>query len=410
MKRTFAQEEKANKRPGSVSGRVTIQGKPAPGLELVLSPEEDYYETEKPRATITTDQDGRYQFENVSANHYWLRVKSREYLNLVELRPGRLVSVAASAAVTDADIDLVLGGAVSGRITDRDGNPVASESVHLFAVTDYGRSTNPSLLHPHEFKSSESGEYRITGVPPGRYLVGVGVDIARLTGDVRDKYDLLSAQGRVGGRNYFEQVFYPGTADLQQAHAIEILLADEVQGIDVILGRAQPSFTARGRVIDAQSGKLLPGKRRLRVTHRFRNGGYVGTLADDQVNEDGTFEITGLLSERYAASVDFTGDTDLYSDTVEFDIKGADVADLEIKAHRGFTLIGVVEIEGEKSADALLKRTQIKLRAASPVDRESSTFIRRDVVLNDDGTFKIVGLPRGSLEISIWILRSLRLS
>ena len=401
MKRTFAQEEKANKLSGSVSGRVTIQGKPAPGLELVLSPEKDYYESEKPRATITTDQDGRYQFEDVPANHYWLKVKSLEYLNLVELRPRRRVSVADGATVTDADIDLVLGGAVSGRIADIDGNPVARESVHLFAVTDYGRSTNPSLLHPHGFKSNESGEYRITGVPPGRYLVGVGVDIARLTGAVRDKHDLFSAQGRVGRHHYFEQVFYPGTADLQQAHHIDISLAAEVQGIDINLGRAQPSFTARGRVIDAQSGKLLPGKRRLRVTHRLRNGGYMGTLADDQVNEDGTFEITGLLSERFSASVDFTGDTNLYSDMAEFEINGADVAGLEIKAHLGFTVTGVVEIEGERSADSLLKRTQIKLRAASPVDRESSTVIHREVTVNDDGTFKIVGLPRGSLEISI---------
>jgi 5-hydroxyisourate hydrolase-like protein (transthyretin family) len=400
-KNAAAQDLNASKGASSVSGRVLIHGKPAPGLELALLPDRNHL-SDQPLAKVTTNEDGRYNFTNLPAGHYWIRVQSRQYVSLDQRNwqgTGRTVSVPAGTTATDTDIDLTLGGVVSGRITDADGNAVADEWVHLFAVTNYGPSLQVPSLYAEEFKTNSNGEYRISGIPSGRYLVGVGVDIARLTGAVMDKNDYFSAQGRVGTSRYFAQMFYPGTPEQAQAHAIEISLEAEVKGIDMTVGRPQRSFAARGHVIDAETGKPLEGKRRLQVSHRTP-GGYLGTIADDQVNEDGSFEIAGLLSERFFASVDFKGDTELYGDKVEFEIKDADVNGLEIRAYHGFTLSGDVVIEGETNADALAKRAQLKLTASSPIRGGEYAYMHREMGVNADGTFKFIGLPRGPVEIS----------
>jgi hypothetical protein len=400
MKNAAAQESQAIKGAGSISGRVTIQGQPASGLELELLPASPYV-IDKPLTHARTDEEGHYRFANVPPNRYWLNVKSRAYVSLDEWNrfgAGRSISVADGATVTDADVDLIIGGAVSGRIIDVEGNAVAGAGVRL-SVTDSVPSSPPFWPHPDESKTNNNGEYRIYGIPPGHYLIRVGVDIPHLTGAIRERYDLFTAQGRVGTSHYFEQMFYPGTPDEARAHSIEIFGEAEVKGINFTVGKPLQSFVARGHVIDAETGKPLRGKRHLQVSHRFGDGGYVGTIADDQVNEDGSFEITGLLSERFFASAVLDGDTDLYGGKVEFEIKDADVDGLEIKTYHGLTMSGVVVIEGETPAEALAKRAQLKLTASSPFCSEYG-FMNREFAVNADGTFKMIGMPRGPVEIS----------
>jgi hypothetical protein len=400
--RVGAQKAKPEKRSGSISGRVTTQGKPVVGLELALMPGPDF-SVDQAVASVTTDEDGEYSFADVPPNHYWVDVKSRQYVSLDESRrlAGRSVSVAAGAIVTGANLDLIVGGAISGRIIDIEGNAVVGEPVSLYVVTNYGPRSHPLPLDEDDFRTNSKGDYRINGIRPGLYVVGVGVDIARLTGAVMDKNDFFWAQGRVAASRYFGQTFSPGTSEPEQAHPIEVAPSSEVQGIDITVGRPQPTFTARGRVINAQTGKILPGQRRLHVAHRIGGGGgHLSTMVNDQVNDDGTFEITGLLSERFFASVDFPGDTDLCSDKVEFQIKDADISDLEIKAYRGFSVSGIVDLERDAPPDAVAKRRQLTLVAASPVTSEASAFMHHEVPVNTDGTFKMLGLPPGPVEIS----------
>jgi 5-hydroxyisourate hydrolase-like protein (transthyretin family) len=396
-----AQLTKRNKGDGSISGRVTVHGKPAPGLELALLPDENRF-SEEPLAKVTTDENGRYHLANLPADHYWLKVKSRQYNNPGETNwqgTGRRVSVAEGAILTDADLDLTIGGAVSGRIADGEGNAVVGEFVNLY-VADFGPTSHAFWPYGDEFKTNSNGEYQVYGIPPGHYLISIGVDIPRLTGAVREKNDWFSAQGRVGASRYFEQMFYPGTSEQARAHSIAISAGSEVKGINFTVGKPLRSFAARGHVIDAETGKPLQGKRHLQVSHRFGDGGYVGTIADDRVNEDGSFEITGLLSQRFFASALFKGDTDLYGDKVEFEIKDEDVNGLEIKAYHGLTMSGVIVIEGETPAESLAKRAQLKLTASSPIRGGEYGFMNREFAVNADGTFKMIGMPRGPVEIS----------
>jgi hypothetical protein len=71
-------------------------------------------------------------------------------------------------------VELVLpaAGAIEGRLTDREGLPVAEMSVHVaFQMTDRHGSRAPRKLRA---TSDADGSYRVDHVPEGRYLLHVG--------------------------------------------------------------------------------------------------------------------------------------------------------------------------------------------------------------------------------------------
>src|SRR5436853_7212934 len=65
--RTQSSEQEAKKPAGSISGRVTINGKPAPGITVALRPVSTGRVYVKP---AKTDEDGRYQLAEVATGRY----------------------------------------------------------------------------------------------------------------------------------------------------------------------------------------------------------------------------------------------------------------------------------------------------------------------------------------------------
>lgn len=420
LENTGAQEAKGDKGTGSVSGRITVQGKPASGLAVALF-QDGYGQSlgpiqarDKTIARTTTDEEGRYRLTELPAGRYWIRALAPQYvttrpddqlrkydagLEAWQLAQGDGVSVGEGKSVTDVNLELLPAGTISGRITDMYGNPVVGEPVYLFGVTQYGVLRDPvyDLTTRDKPATDSSGEYRVEGIPPGRYVVGIGEDIDRLTGAVFEKYDFLGPQGRIRRARYYEEMFYPGAPKREAAHVIEIAPAAEVKEINFAVGNLQPTFTARGRLIDAQTGKPLRGKYHIALAHLYGEDSRSVSLAQDQTAEDGSFELSGLLAERFSPNISFAGDTNLYSVPVEFAINDADVSGLEIKVYHGLTVSGAVVIEDDNDNDALARLPKLKLQEL----QTSPSDIFREMPINADGSFKLIGLRPGTVELSI---------
>src|SRR6185295_17825805 len=109
-----------------------------------------------------------------------------------------------------------------------------------------GRHQQIYLPYSYMFSTDDRGVYRLFGVPPGKYIVGVGVDTnhnARMN----------------AGTTYYQLTYHPDATEEAKATVIEVSAGSEASGVDIVLGRAAKGFSVSGRIIDAASGKPVSG-------------------------------------------------------------------------------------------------------------------------------------------------------
>ena len=392
-----AQNTDNAKMVSSIAGRVTIHGMPGANLTVGLF-KDNRFERDHLIAKTETDAEGRFQFSRSESDHYWLKVLSPNYVAKDwQSMQGRRVTLREGESVSDADWDVIPGGAVAGRIMDVDGDPVVGEAINLFPVFDAEPYYEPVRLDERA-NTHATGSFRVLGIPPGRYIVGIGEDISRITGAVQYKNDFFAAHGRIGRDRYYEQTLYPGVLQREQAHVFEISSGEELRGIDFTVGKVHRSYRVSGRVIEADTSGPVRNCH-IRVGYAYGNSSYSVNGPSD-VNEDGVFSFSGFLPGRFFVNALFSNDSELYGESVCFEVKDGDVEGVVIRARTGLTINGKVDIEGPPLADALKKRSQLKLKLSSPSGSRESAFVDKEIAVDKDGRFKIIGIPRGTVELS----------
>jgi protocatechuate 3,4-dioxygenase beta subunit len=387
----------------SITGQITLDGKPTAGLEVALLPQH-HFSRDNAVAIGETDNTGRYFFDCLPMGRYWLKVGSPGYFNPLDWDdegPGRNVSVADVEFVENADLHLVLGGVISGRVTDPDGRPVVGQFVELTMLDKWGPPDEPFDLPGEEgdFFTNGNGEYRIYGIPPGRYFVSIGVDVSKVTG-AKDKYPHdYRATGHVYGDHYFEQRFYPGTSNRANADMVDISIGTIVDDVNISAGRPIRAYTVTGCVIHDET--------RTPIRHCYLELGYYSHRGcrssyimdgPTDTDENGNFRVEGLLPGRFFLTAQFEGETELHCTPVEFEIKNEDIAGLEIKAHWGVELRGRVVIEGAENHEAAERLEQLKLQAYMQASIGNHI---RGCTVKSDGRFVICGLRPGPVHWSL---------
>ncbi len=135
------------------------------------------------------------------------------------------------------DFDLMPGGVITGKVTDKDGQPIVEERVNLLWVDRRG----PSYQVSSGSQTDDRGIYRIFGIRPGRYKVSVGQDSVY--------------RGVEKGRHSLPTTFHPDASEAAQAGVIEIREGSEATSIDITVGHARQGFAVSGQVIEADNGK-----------------------------------------------------------------------------------------------------------------------------------------------------------
>ena len=394
-------------RSGSITGQITINGEPAAGLEVALL-QPYHYMLENAVANGRTDKSGRYRLSGIPSGYYWLKVVAPGYVNPnptgwdEEEGPGKNVSIADGESVEDADLDLILGGVISGRLLDVDGNPVVREPVELTFVDKFGHLETLDLPGEDLFLTDPQGAYRIYGIPPGRYLVSVGVDVAN-TGATGHIPGSFHPTVQVDDDHYFEQTFYPGVRSRADATAIDIAAGSAVRDVNLTVGKSIPAYSVTGRVIDCESRKPIDHCY-IQLGYTYSQcGGYGSSYVmggPSDTDSNGNFRVEGLLPGRFFVSAQFEGETEFYCTPVEFIIKDADRTGIAIKANRGLTLSGSVTVEGAKIDDVAAKLAQLQLCVTAKRPDDIGHDSRASFV-NSDGSFAIRGLPPGSVQLHL---------
>jgi hypothetical protein len=118
---------------GSISGRITLGGKPMPGVfvELISGSDTGDHTTV---SKTTTDAEGTFRLAGLAPDRYEVRASAPGYVAPREGPYGNAAKVIAlgdGETVDGVEIALARGGVITGRVTNVDGRPVIGERVQL---------------------------------------------------------------------------------------------------------------------------------------------------------------------------------------------------------------------------------------------------------------------------------------
>jgi 5-hydroxyisourate hydrolase-like protein (transthyretin family) len=384
----------AKEATASVTGHVTIRGKPAPGITIVATLRNSFFDN-KTVAKTTTDEDGNYKLIGLPAGQFTILPLNRAYVvasGSSYKEASQSVNVAEGEAITKIDFVLVRGGVVTGRITDAEGHPLIGERVNIALKDSSPDPGSQFSFGSNRYQTDDRGIYRNYGLGPGNYRVSVGQ--ASAAGGA------ASVMG-IGGSQYVK-TFYPSVEDESRATIIEIKEGTEIANVDITVNKPGKGFSVSGRVIDVDSGAPAAS---VYVAHSVvdESNQQVGGMnfSGTQTDANGKFRLEGLRPGRYAIYTLPGGaqENSSYSEQATFEVADSDVTGIEIKLRRGATINGVAIIENnsDPAAAALLQSASLY----AYVEQKSSSYSYAQSRIAADGSFRMTGLAPGKAQLGI---------
>lgn len=218
----------------SVSGVVihAVTGAPIAGVTVGL---EDFNPGGR-RYDVLTGDDGKFEIKDVEPGRYWYRAKKGGF-TLLENDYGFNPATQLKPDEVDANnkLKLVEDGSISGRVLDAQGDPVE----HVTVEADKGggfvgrRTTN------------DRGEFRITGLTPGRYLVRAAPALLRTPPEIRTDGS---------SETQYAVTYHPDSVDPGAAVRVDVK-GGLVEAVDIRLAR-QPIVRVSGTVTGWPTGAL----------------------------------------------------------------------------------------------------------------------------------------------------------
>ncbi len=283
---------------GSVTGRVYLSDTKAPARKAFVylepaaalledAPEGRGQANGGVSMSAQTRFDGSFAFNHVAEGTYYVIASSPGYVSpytalyLAEARspygdwqplgPAQKAAkqtvlktiprITVSNLPASTDVTLERGAAISGNITYDDGGPAGSLQVTaLSRMHQEGKETWASFksLPGSEFRpiyTDDRGNYRISGLPAGKYLVQVTLDLTQQITYISHGSTSTSSVG-----NHFDIVtIYSGsTPRLKDATGFSVDLGEERAGEDLRIPISK-LHTIRGNIVSAHDGHVVNG-------------------------------------------------------------------------------------------------------------------------------------------------------
>jgi protocatechuate 3,4-dioxygenase beta subunit len=332
-------------------------------------PREDFHRTAK------SDRDGRFIFENTVPGTYRLIATydggyvPAEYGQRSITEQGISFEIAAGQRMTGIQLAMSPTGAISGRVYDKDGEPLGNAQVMaLRAVYKNGRR---ALTIVQIGTTDDRGEYRLFWLAPGRYYVGAKLDITELVvntgqpnaynaGAVRitppmrfGTFEQATAPSiktrRLKTGEIVEEMYlptyYPGTVDAQAAAPISVAPGLTAGGVDLTtgVGLIRPRHI-RGRIIDGATGQPVA---QANITAVPRTNDPYFTIASARSNVQGVFDLAGVAPGSYQVFVTRYGEAlPGLNGLASIEVADKDIENVPISATTSFKLSGRFVMEG----------------------------------------------------------------
>lgn len=234
-----------------IAGRIFVEGSdpPAPVANVRVTAASGANAAEP----VFTDAAGRFEIPAVEPGHYTVTAEKTGFARLrygaaSVLEPALPIDVREGAAVRGVDMAIARGAAITGRIVDELGDPVAGAFINVGVPQIAGRESRFVNASPSSTSTDDRGEYRIGDLAPGRYVLYVNGATEGSGGAGPPEWN------RTFG---WVKTFYQDADTLAGATIVALRAGEERTGVDF---RLVPSRSAKVtfRLTDA-SGAPLTG-------------------------------------------------------------------------------------------------------------------------------------------------------
>jgi hypothetical protein len=349
---------------------------------------------------VTTDGVGHFVIRDLDPGSYTVTAQRNGFARQVygeraPGRPGTPLNIVEGQVLKDVVFKLIPAGAVSGRITDATGEPIAGLNVQLVRSA-YDQNGKRTFQTVDSARTNDRGEYRIYWVTSGRYFVKA---------DPGPIFPGFPGRNEVVEPGYV-LTFYPSTTDASTAVSIEVQPGAELSAVDFSVNQ-QSLFRIRGRVFDGRTGQF-PRSASVSVNSRNPNAGFLIMNIPQNYNPaNGTFEIRDVPPGSYWVratalpdpGVQLTGaDMARNNAQVAVDVSSTDIENLVLTLTSGFQIKGRLDLDGTSiSTLPDIERTRVSLTPTEPMPFGSTSQ-----QIKPDGTFTLEGIQPGEYRINIF--------
>ena len=372
-------------KPASVRGVVTdtVTGAPITRVHVTLIGNSNG--TQLAYGAMTTP-DGRFSIDGIAPAQYTFTAERVGYVDTSRAAGSTSISLQADEKKTDVTLKLTQTGAITGRVTDSDGQPVEGAAV----TVDGGGGMTVS-------QTDDQGQYRIGGLSPGRYRVRAA------------PANRVMAQGREirtdgSEETYSTTTYFPGTLDTKTATRVRVGPGADASGVDIRLARSSLLHI---------SGRVVGGSENAQITSVVASSG-LGMNSAAIVQKDGTFEIWRIDPGKYTvtANANGRGSPGLRSAPVEVEVTSSSVEGLELRMAAAADLPGHLEFDDDqaKQMPQSPPPSQNSQTPPPPVATQRRIAINQIVGLNQSGgsatveqdnTFRIKNISPGRYRVTV---------
>lgn len=329
---------------GSLSGTVVnaATGEPAGKVRITLEPEGA---RGGPAPAALTDASGSFRLVKLEPGRYRLRASRNGFLETYygarrANASGALLKIEPGQEIKDLRIKLQPFGVITGTIRDFDGEPLPGATVSaLRLVYEKGKRT-PAVAG--RARTDDIGQYRIAGLPAGRYYVR-----ARPQESDSD-FIPVDRSGSDAAATVLAPALYPGVTESRSAAPVEVGPGARVSGIDMALPQMQV-FHVKGRVAVPEGDVIMASVRLFPA----------GALEDEMVfhnlearlAKDGSFDVREVPAGSYRLEATVLRKEDggnrvlgAYADVT---VNRSDVTRVQVAPESGAEIRARVTVEGE---------------------------------------------------------------
>ncbi len=305
--------------------------------------------------TAATDAAGRFGIAGVVPGDYRLSARRNgfvdaDYGSRDYLRAGSALTLKPGQRMADILFPMTPHGVVTGRVVDEDGEPVAG--VRMQALRYRYPQGRRQLAEYGEGVTNDIGEYRVAGLPPGRYYISASP---------RRSYERGMQPAAGQPEEEYAMTFYPNAGDPAAAAGVDITPGGQLRGLDMTL-RRQRTVSIRGRV----AGWQASGRQRVMLFLRPRGAAAPSMNRTGSVDPNGNFEFRGVAPGSYTlvAAVPERGRGGLTA-RLPVEAGGANVENISVTLNPPLNVAG--RVRADSQAPVSLAGIEVSLRPVEPV-------------------------------------------